>query len=196
MAGIKNNCVILWLLGFVAVVAAQPQAQTSRQKATGEEQQSAPHVEMANVLFRYSPALTVTVVRLQGTLQPAQGHTVASFNQPDSFVIATNAAEMRMSAAQLSGLMNSWLLASPKAQLKDVHIETSGTDLLIRGTMKKGLHVPFSATATLGVSQDNRIRISVKPHEGGAPARERPSRRIWAHHGRFREPEGAEGDVG
>lgn len=119
-------------------------------------------IEMANVLFRYTPELTVNIVRLRGSLLPAQGHAVVSFNDASSFVVATDAAEMRMSTAQLSSLMNSWLLASPKAQLKNVRIAVEGDRLLIRGTMKKGLHVPFSSTATVGISNDNRIRIAVE----------------------------------
>ena len=122
---------------------------------------SAPLIEMSNVLFRYSPALTVYVEALRGTLLPTAGHSVPSFNEPDSFVMGTDAAEMRMTTAQLSALMNAWLLRSPKAQLKNVRIEARGGHLLIHGTMKKALHIPFDATAEPGVSGDNRIRFKI-----------------------------------
>lgn len=120
-----------------------------------------PTIEMAHVLFRYSPDLTVFIAGLRGTLVPTAGHSVASFNDPASFVVAADAAEMRMSTAELSALMNSWLLRSPKAQLKNIRITADGDRLLIHGTLKKGLHIPFNSTATVGVSNDNRIRISV-----------------------------------
>lgn len=67
-----------------------------------------------------------------------------------------------MSTAQLSGLMNSWLLRSPSAQIKDVRITASGKQLLIQGRMRKGLHVPFQATGDVSLTNDNRIRIAVK----------------------------------
>jgi hypothetical protein len=133
-----------------------------------QKQQIAPHpqdavgVEMVNVLFRYAPSLSVNVVALRGTLIPTAGHQVPSFNDPASFVVGSDAAEFRMSAGQLSGLMNSWILRSPKAQLKDVRITVEGDRLRIRGTMKKGLHVPFNATATVGATADNRIRITLE----------------------------------
>ena len=117
---------------------------------------------MANVQFRYSPALSVLIVRLRGSLIPTPGHTVASFNDPSSFLVATDAAEMRMTTSQLEGLMNSWLLRSPKAQLKSMHIVAEGDHLLIHGTMKKGLHVPFASTAVPGLTGDNRIRFTVQ----------------------------------
>ena len=119
-------------------------------------------IEMANVLFRYSPELTVSIVRLRGTLAPSQEHTAVSFNDPASFLVQAASAEMRMSMTQLSALMNSWLLRSPKAQLKNVSISAQGDKLQVRGTMKKGLHIPFNSIATVGISSDNRIRIAVE----------------------------------
>lgn len=131
-----------------------------RQQAAPNEQ--APTVELANVLFRYSPQLTIHVLRLRGKLQPTQGYDAPSFNDANSFVIASDAAEIRLTTAELAALMNSWLLASPKAQLKDIRIDTSGGRLVISGTMKKGVHVPFRATAAVGLASDNRIRIAVQ----------------------------------
>lgn len=133
-----------------------------------QKQEIAPHpqdvvgVEMAHVLFRYSASLSVDVVALRGTLIPTEGHEVPSFNDPSSFVVGTDAAEMRMSAAQLSALMNTWLLRSPKAQLKDVRIVVEGDRLHIKGTMKEGVHLPFEATAEPSVTADNRIRITLQ----------------------------------
>jgi hypothetical protein len=124
---------------------------------------SAPtQIEMANVLFRYSPSLSVQIVRLEGSLLPTPGHPIASFNDATSFEVATNAAEMRMSGDQISALMNDWLLRSPKAQLKNVRVSIEGQNLHIRGTMKKGIHIGFDALADAGITSDNRIRFSVR----------------------------------
>lgn len=117
---------------------------------------------MSNVLFRYSPSLTVLIICLRGSLIPTPGHAVPSFNDPTSFVLGTDAAEMRMSTSQLEDLMNSWLLRSPKAQLKNIRIRVQGNRLLIHGTMKKGIHIPFAATAAPGLTSDNRIRFTIQ----------------------------------
>ena len=121
-----------------------------------------PGIEMANVLFRYSPSLSVTVVALRGGLVPTAGHAVPSFNDPASFVVGTDAAEIRINAAQLTALMNTWLLRSPKAQLKEVRVQFAGDALRIRGTMKAGLHLPFDATSDLTLTADNRIRLTLR----------------------------------
>ncbi|KAA6462918.1 hypothetical protein DYQ86_06150 [Acidobacteria bacterium AB60] len=136
-------------------------AQTPRQQAAVHPQ-NVPHVDVANVLFRYSPDLSINVIRLSGSLVPTQGHAVPSFNEPDSFVIATDAAQIRMTTAQLAALMNSWLLSSPRAQIKSVRIATAGNQLVIDGTMKKGIPLPFHAAAALGLTRDNRIRIDLR----------------------------------
>ena len=120
------------------------------------------HVEMANVLFRYSPSLSVQIVRLEGSLLATPGHQIVSFNDASSFEVATDAAEMRMSGGQISSLMNDWLLRSPKAQLKNVRVSIEGQSLHIRGTMKKGIHIGFDALAEAGITSDNRIRFSVR----------------------------------
>lgn len=135
-------------------------AQTPRQQAATNPQ-NVPHVDVANVLFRYSSDLSINVIRLGGSLVPTEGHQVSSFNEPDSFVIATDAAEIRMTTAQLAGLMNSWLLSSPRAQIKSVRLAVAGNQLVIDGTMKKGIRVKFHATADLGLTHDNRIRIDL-----------------------------------
>jgi hypothetical protein len=153
---------VLYFLALCCAVLFFPEDAETEQPAASAEANRGVSIEMANVLFRYSPELTVNIVRLRGSLLPSQGHAVVSFNDAASFFVATDAAEMRMSTAQLSALMNSWLLASPKAQLREVRIAAEGERLLIRGTMKKGLHVPFSSTASVGISNDNRIRIAVE----------------------------------
>ena len=156
MPEVTTASAVCLMIGMVAGVCA---AQTEKPAVT---QQNAPGIEMANVLFRYSPALSVNVVALRGALLPTAGHDAPSFNDPSSFVVGTDAAEFRMSSAQMTALMNTWLLRSPKAQLKDVQIRFEGDALRIRGTMKKGLHVGFDATAGVGVTDDNRIRISLR----------------------------------
>lgn len=119
-------------------------------------------IEMANVHFRYTPALTVNIASLQGSLIPTTGRDLANFNDPASFSIAIDSAQITMSPAQISALMNDWLLRSPKAQLKNVRVSIEGAQLRIRGTMKKGIHLEFNALADPGITADNRIRFAVR----------------------------------
>ncbi|HEY3707275.1 MAG TPA: hypothetical protein VGL22_19595 [Terracidiphilus sp.] len=153
---------VLYCAALFCATLFFPEDATTEQQAGTSNPRDRVAIEMANVLFRYSPELAVSIVRLQGELLPAPGHAVVSFNDPASFLVATDAAEMRMNMAQLSALMNSWLLRSPKAQLKNVRIAAEDGRLQIHGTMKKGLHIPFSSTATVSISNDNRIRIAVE----------------------------------
>lgn len=147
-----------WFLlpGFAKGAPTQEKAQPQ-----ASEKQSALRIEAANVLFRYSPELAVLIVRLRGTLLPTEGHPVVTFNDAASFNIAIEAAEIRVTAAQLTALMNTRVTSSPKAQVKDLRISVSGNQLLIDGTMKKGLHVPFHAVADVSLTGDNRVRIDV-----------------------------------
>lgn len=119
-------------------------------------------IQMANVHFRYTPSLSVNIAALEGSLLPAPNHEIVSFNDPASFSIAIDSAEIRMSPSQLESLMNDWLLRSPKAQLKNLRISIEGDKLRIRGTMKKGIHFGFDSLADPGITSDNRIRFSIR----------------------------------
>jgi hypothetical protein len=133
-----------------------------KQTAEPEKLAGTPAIEISNVLFRYTDDLSVLIVSLTGKLVPTSGHTVADFNDPESFVIAADSALVILSTAQLSSLMNTYLLASPKAAIKKVQVDAEKGHLVIRGTMKKGLHIPFEATAEASITQDNRIRFEIK----------------------------------
>jgi len=167
--------VVLWLIVFgcasVGSAQAKPQEQAQPQQ-DGHAAPGNPTMEAANVLFRYSPQLAIVIVRLRGTLIPTEGHTVASFNDAASFDIGIESAEIRVTAEELTELMNARVTRSPKAQVKDLRIMVSGGQLLIDGTMKKGVHVPFHAVAGVGMTNDNRVRIDVhQVHVVGVPVR-------------------------
>jgi hypothetical protein len=160
------------LLSLFVCIAACADLQAATEKRNDIAANDTTKVEMANVLFRYSSDLTVLVVALRGALLPTQGHDVPNFNEPASFAIGTDAAEIRMSMAQLSTLMNGWLLRSPKAQLKNLQIRAEGHQLLIHGTLRRGLSVGFQAKGDVGLTQDNRIRITVREvHAAGLPVK-------------------------
>ena len=137
-------------------------AQDAKQAADSGQKSDAPTIEISNVLFRYTDDLSVLIIGLRGRLIPTSEHAVSDFNQPDSFVIAGDSALVSLSTQQLSSLMNTYVLASPKAQIKNVRISAEGNHLVIRGTMKKGLSIPFEANAEPSITQDNRIRFEIK----------------------------------
>lgn len=153
-----------WRLSILPLILVAPPGfglnpiQQAKQEGS---KSSAVTMEASNVLFRYSPQLAVLIVRMRGTLIPTQGHSVASFNDPASFKMAIEAAEIHLSTEQLSSLMNAQITRSPKAQVKNIRISIEGNQLLIDGIMKKGLHVPFHATADVNTTADNRVRITI-----------------------------------
>jgi len=155
-----TGTLIVWFLFGSLPSCGHPQEQTQQPQSAGGFQTD-PEMEAANVLFRYSPELAIHIVRLRGKLVPSGGHSVATFNDPASFKIAIEAAELRMTTDQLEALMNARVASSPKAQVKDVRISVSGDQLLINGVMKNGLRVPFHAAAKVAITDDNRIRIDL-----------------------------------
>jgi hypothetical protein len=162
VAGILASCLLLVCLASGRPIQTQTGDRGRDETPTDKtSEQGSPTIEMANVLFRYSPQLAVHILRLRGTIIPTAGHDVASFNDPASFKTAVEAAEIRVPASQLSALMNTQVARSPKAQVKNIRISVARNQLVIDGTMKKGLHVRFHTVADVALTSDNRVRIDV-----------------------------------
>ena len=155
---LTGTLTVCFLFGIPALGGV---AQEQTQPHVDGDTHSDPAMEASNVLFRYSPQLAILIVQLRGRLVPSAGHAVATFNDPASFTIDVEAAKFRITTDQLAALMNDRVASSPRAQVKDVHLAVAGDQLLIDGIMKKGLRVPFHATAQLAVTDDNRIRIGL-----------------------------------
>jgi hypothetical protein len=158
--------VVMQLLALFLALSTVVFPQQDRQPMDSGKVDSAPMLEAANVNFRYTPQLSVLIHAMRGRLVPASGHDVPDFNHPDSFVIATDAAEISMTTAQLAAMMNDYMLSDPDAQIKNVSLKVEGDKLHIHGTMKKGIHVPFDALATPSLTDDNRIRFAVSEMKG------------------------------
>ncbi|HEY0564119.1 MAG TPA: hypothetical protein VGC88_00970, partial [Terriglobales bacterium] len=154
------------VLALVLAVSTAAFAQQERQPMEAGKVDSAPMIEAANVNFRYTRDLSVLIHAMRGRLVPASGHHIPDFNHPDSFVIATDAAEISMSTTQLAAMMNDYMLSAPDAEIKNVSLKVEDDKLHIHGTMKKGIHVPFDAVATPSLTEDNRIRFTVSEMKG------------------------------
>lgn len=141
--------------------------QADRKIESQKTQAVGPAIEMSNVLFRYTDQITVLISSLRGKLVPTKGYLLPDFNHPDSFVIEVESSQISMTTEQLAALMNGRLLSSPKAQIKAVRILSEGDRLQIKGTMKKGLHIPFTAEAQVSLSGDNRIRFEIQQMKAG-----------------------------
>lgn len=118
----------------------------------------ATQVAMRNVDFYVDPDVVLQIRRLRGTMTD-KGGGVVLFDDKRSFVIHIASAEVGLSGASLSALMNKYVFAYRGAPLKRLQIRTSGSEIVQRGVLHKGIDIPFEIRAQLDVTPQGLIRL-------------------------------------
>jgi len=129
-------------------------------------------VDFQNVNFHVAPGVVMEVRRLQGALVATTPGSPPSFDDVRSYSLHIDAGEIAMTPASLSTLLNTQVFAYKGAPLS--HIETSidGGHLRQKGTLHKGLSIPFSMVADVSATADGRIRVRpITLRTAGIPAR-------------------------
>jgi hypothetical protein len=90
---------------------------------------------------------------------PTQAIGPPVFDDQRSYVLHLSSAEVRMDMASLTHLMNDHVFAHEGSPLTHVTASEDNGRLAIKGTLHKGVAVPFSAKATIGRAGDGRLRL-------------------------------------
>jgi hypothetical protein len=94
------------------------------------------------------------------------------FDDQRSYVLDVAAAEIAIDVTSLQNLMNDYVLAGDGAPLKDVQLAVRDGRLELKGKLRKGIVVPFSAKASVGVTSDGRMKLHVESMKAiGVPAK-------------------------
>jgi hypothetical protein len=117
---------------------------------------------MRNVNFRLTRDIALEVRSLRGQLRRTNPEVSVTFDDSESFFVRIDTAEVATSAASLAALMNSYVLAYDGAPFKNVTISIDGDRVIQKGTIHKGLDLPFSPfeiEGSLFTTADGNIRV-------------------------------------
>lgn len=129
-------------------------------------------IEMRNVRLHSDERIVLDVRRLRGTMNSRAAGAPPIFDDQRSYVLDVAAAEIAIDVTSLQNLMNDYVLAGPGAPLKDVQIAVRDGRLEMKGKLRKGIVVPFSAKATVGVTNDGLMKLHVESMKAiGVPAK-------------------------
>jgi hypothetical protein len=140
---------IAWTL-VSAKAPTVPSAPTARQ-----------WVEVRNVDLHLNERITLRVRSVHGEIFRTTPDRPAALDDPKSFRIRVSAGTVALTGDDLSALMNTIILAYPGSPLTDVHIRFDAGQLIVKGTLHKSGTHPVELTGTVGVTQDQRIRLHV-----------------------------------
>ena len=112
-----------------------------------------------NVDLHIDPTIVLEIRHIDGALLSAVKGQPPVFDDQKSFTLRIDSGEVAMSPASLSDLLNHYTFAYDGAPLKDLTVTIVGNQVRQKGTMHKGVDIPFTIDADISATEDGRIRL-------------------------------------
>lgn len=136
-----------------------PEETAAKPPEPREPMETETQVEMVNVNIHLDPALILHIRHLAGKFLPARKGQPPAFDDKLSYVVAIDSAEVGVSMASMTHAMNTYVFGEPDAPLKDLQLSAAGSQIRQKGTLKKGIGIPFEMVGTMSATPDGKIRI-------------------------------------
>lgn len=114
-----------------------------------------------DVNFRFTGNIGFFIRRLSVTLQPHDPSSPVTFDNPTSFTIVAHQGIVRLSATQLSAVMN-YIFAYKGSPLRHLKVSTGKGTLTLKGELHKVVWVPFTMKAPLKLKPGNVLTFKPK----------------------------------
>jgi hypothetical protein len=112
-----------------------------------------------NVHLRVAEGVVMEVRHLQGALLSKEPGRPPVFDDQKSFSLRVDSGEMAMTPQSLTHLLNQHVFKYEGSPLSNIEVSIEKGRLKQKGTLKKGITVPFTVIAELSVTPDGRIRL-------------------------------------
>ncbi|MBI1897000.1 MAG: hypothetical protein HYZ57_07390 [Acidobacteria bacterium] len=121
---------------------------------------SAPvEVQMRGVNLHLDRSTVLEVNRLRGEMVPTRPDRPVTFDDANSFVTRIRAAEIGISLATISDLLNERAFGYPGAPLRNINLTAERGRIKQTGTMRKGIGIPFTVEGTLEPTETGQVRL-------------------------------------
>jgi hypothetical protein len=128
-------------------------------------------IEMRNVRLHAADGVILNVEHLRGQMVSTTPGRPPVFDDQRSYVLHLSAAELSMDMASLTVLMNDHVFAYEGAPLSDITVTVDEGRLAMKGTLRKGVPLPFSSKATIAPAPGGRLRLHTEKVKAlGIPA--------------------------
>lgn len=149
------------LLALAAVIAAS--------FIQGSAGTPAVEAEMRNVDLHLTPEIGLHIKNLRGRFVPHGSRPAPYLDDPRSYSVTVDHGEVAVDLASLNALMTRALVGHSNIRSMEISIDAAG-QLRQKGTLKKGVPVPFDVKASVTPTPDGRLRIHSESVKGfGVP---------------------------
>ena len=114
---------------------------------------------MRNVALHVAEGVVLDVRSLDGELISHTRGEPPVFDDPQSYTLRLRSADLALDTASLTNLLAQRAFGSSASPVRDVRVTIEQGTLRVRGTLRKGLSVPFSMTASVSAASDGSMRL-------------------------------------
>jgi hypothetical protein len=147
---------VAWRHSPSAIATAGTPLPDSLQPPPGVASTVPTRIAISNVDFHIGDDLVLHIRRLTGEMHAVK-NGIVDFDDIMSYVLEVSSAEVGLSAADLTNLMNNHVFAYSGSPLSHLRIEIANDALRQTGTLHKGVNIPFDMTANVALTPDGRI---------------------------------------
>ena len=156
------------VLALLLMTSAASFDSPDRAPAQGKPASAPVGIEMRNVRLHVASDAVMDVKWLKGSLVSPAGH-IPIFDDQTSYTMEIDDGELAVEASSLTSLVNHAFDYKGSA-LSDLRLTVEEGHLVQRGTLKKGISVPFTITADVAATPDGRLAVHpIKVKTAGVP---------------------------
>jgi hypothetical protein len=129
------------------------------------------NVAFRNVHLRVAEGVVMEVRHIEGALVSKQSGKPPVFDDQASFTLRIDSGEIAMTPASLTRLLNDHVFNYEKSPLTGIEVSIEDGKLKQKGTLHKGVPVPFTVVGDISATPDGMIRLTpVDVKAAGVPS--------------------------
>jgi hypothetical protein len=146
-----------WQHGPTAASAGTPKPD-SLEPPAGVASTVPTNVTMLNVDFHTGEGVVLRIRRLAGEMHAVK-NGIVDFDDIMSYILDVSSAEVGLTGADLTNLMNNHVFAYRGSPLSHLRVEIANNSLRQTGTLHKGVDIPFDMTANVTLTPEGLIAL-------------------------------------
>lgn len=116
-------------------------------------------IQMRNVDFRIAKGIVLEVAAMRGRLRRTNPAIPVTFDDSNSFTVEIDSGQVAISPSSLTELMNSYVFGYNHAPITNIRVSIENGRLIQKGTIHKGVELPFEIEGDLSATNDGNIRL-------------------------------------
>jgi hypothetical protein len=143
----------------MAVPAIDARSDAAAATATTSPADSMLWIEMRNVDMHINERNVMRVRSLRGQVVSTVPGAIATLDDPASFHIRATSGTVALDGDAVAALLNEGPFNYPGAPIKNLRISIENGSIIQRGTLHKGVDIPFEMTSVPVLEPDGRLRL-------------------------------------